>query len=957
MSLKREDFATFFAEMHDGYAPFAWQERLLDAVLKEGRWPERINAPTSAGKTAAIDVHVFARALLATTDGPIPPRRLALVVDRRVLVDDQFRYAQSLSHRIATATPTASPVLHAVRERLSLLSAPETGSDATDEQNNLVEKESAPLLVARLRGGTPPSRVWRDHPAAVAVICATPDMWGSRLLFRGYGSSHLAWPREAGLLALDSVVVVDEAHLAQQLLYTARRVAELVPVAERSVTLQPLQVVETTATPVGDDAAVSVGVEDTDLGDEILANRLCSPKPVTLRLDTGSLKRAHKGASPGQIVDELLAMIDHVRQMGTAAASTVGCFVNTVPRAVAVLNELHRRKIEGRPICAVMVCGQTRAIDIDRLEQHYPKVLTSSGNSEVDVIVSTQSLEVGVDVDFAGIVTELASATALAQRAGRVNRHGLRPSGPVVVVSPETKPKTARSGPYRQEELQEAAVWLQGRAETSAGLAPWSLRDDPPPASVPNRMLFQRPELADAWHWARTSDDLAAEPELDLWLAENFETDTSVGLVVRDALPQDTADAIRLIRTLPPRRHEVFPVPLGSARVAVQDLDSDDTEWTVLRVRGEDISPLERDSEDIEIRPGDVLVLDSAADLFITAPEGVGFSPPVLIPPDSGQLDRSPADDVLEAQAELDSSTWKKYEIGGVVHRLELNSEHSGTDVDRLRADLTGSEDEPLDSEAERDTIYSWLRSCSDLNAMAHEAAGLLETAPLRTEVIVHRDVDNLPVRVVLLDRRRAGADDAFRQFWTPTDQNIGLAEHQRAVAERATALGRALGLDQELIDLLFVAGAHHDDGKQDPRFQRLLNAPEGRLLAKSRAGTSPERARRNKQSSGLPHRWRHEQRSVIDSWAALTSTSDPQLAARLIGTSHGHGRSSFPHTAEELLDISFDATRQLAEDIFDLGGWDELLEHTHRRYGVWVCAYLEAVLRAADAQVSAEGR
>jgi CRISPR-associated endonuclease/helicase Cas3 len=42
---------------------------------------------------------------------------------------------------------------------------------------------------------------------------------------------------------------------------------------------------------------------------------------------------------------------------------------------------------------------------------------------------------------------------------------------------------------------------------------------------------------------------------------------------------------------------------------------------------------------------------------------------------------------------------------------------------------------------------------------------------------------------------------------------------------------------------------------------------------------------------------------------------------------------------------------------LFDEGGWDELIEVTQARYGVWGCAYLEALLRAADCQVSGEGR
>src|SRR5665811_779847 len=45
----------------------------------------------------------------------------------------------------------------------------------------------APLMVVSLRGGVRPAAEWLDDPRACAVIAATPDMWGSRLLFRGYG--------------------------------------------------------------------------------------------------------------------------------------------------------------------------------------------------------------------------------------------------------------------------------------------------------------------------------------------------------------------------------------------------------------------------------------------------------------------------------------------------------------------------------------------------------------------------------------------------------------------------------------------------------------------------------------------------------------------------------------------------------------------------------------------------
>lgn len=466
MSLERDDFKAFFAELHDGHEPFAWQWRLLDAILDASRWPDALVAPTGSGKTAAIDVHVFALAVAVEKGMPLPPRRLSMIVGRRVLVDDQYRHARAVADLLAD--PGDAPILSDVADRLWQLQGelPPAAGEADGPRS--------PLLVAQLRGGLPPSRRWADHPTAAAVLCSTPEMWGSRVLFRGYGSSWRAWPREAGLLAMDSVAVVDEAHLARQLLHTARRVRELASVADQAWEgPSPVQVVETTATPSTADG-VRLGVEEADLTDDVeLRNRLCRPKPVTL-----VVHKDWAAKTPRASVAEDLAR--HTVELLQAGSGTVGCFVNTVARAVAVAAALRNTRITERELTVVMVCGQTRPIDLELLEQRYPGLFTSEGNSEVDVLVSTQSLEVGVDLDLAGMVTELASGSALAQRAGRINRRGQRETGPVVVMVPDGPLRSeTRSGPYDSTELMVALEWLQRRQPDPQGLAPWELRTDP----------------------------------------------------------------------------------------------------------------------------------------------------------------------------------------------------------------------------------------------------------------------------------------------------------------------------------------------------------------------------------------------------------------------------------------------------------------------------------------------
>lgn len=985
MSLERSDFAGFFAALNEGYTPFAWQERLLDHVLDTGRWPDQLVAPTGAGKTSVIDIHVFALALAACHGGPRLPRRLSMIVDRRVLVDDQHEHALSISRRLVDSSDDG--VLHAVAEQLWRLRRPFDPSSAN------LGVDVSPLEVAMLRGGRPASRAWLSQPGAAAVISATPDMWGSRLLFRGYGASRTSWPRAAGLLAFDSVAVVDEAHLAQQLLVTARRVSYLATVATKSHGVPALQVVETSATPrerEGLPAGSRVGVEPSDLRvDSVLLARMERPKPLRLAPVPGwpGARGADRRRVDGSVVDAVVQLLEEVRTLSPAGApSTVGCFVNSVSRAVTVADALRQHHHSGRSLRVVLVCGQVRPFDLARLAERHPGLLTPAGSADVDVIVTTQSLEVGVDLDLAGTVTELAPGSALAQRSGRVNRRGLRERGPVTVVVPDGNvPDDARSGPYETDDLTAALTFVRHRAEDPRGLAPLALTEpaNRPPSPQSQRLLHQRPELMDAWHWARTSDRMAAEPELDLWLAEDFDDDTSVGLVVRDDVPRDGADAVRLVAAVKPRPHEVFSVPYRSASAALAwdraQADSAEASPAVV-VRGDDVAlltwrpALESDGEERPVmRPGDVVVVDSGARLFTLSgsAEDRVDSPVVVVPPETETSGRFTADDVLEATAEL--STWSP--VGNIVLRLDRRDDDVGDLLDSLGAieveqDLTGL---ALDLRR-RELLRTWLDNHETTSMRLAAGRFLADASSRRTarqcEVVVQRALDPVEddaeptiVRVVLVDRRRVDPDDGIRQVWsgpTTSDDPVTLQAHQDAVARRVEVIGHSLGVAEGFIEALSLAGAHHDDGKCDDRFQVRLGGSGSVVLAKSPPRTTIEQMRRRQARDGLPSGWRHEQRSVAASWGVLNAYpgTDPLLVARLVGTTHGHGRPGFPHTTKALLRAEAEPTelREFASQLFDDGLWDDLIESTHRTYGVWGCAYLEALLRAADGQVSEEG-
>ena len=88
-----------------------------------------------------------------------------------------------------------------------------------------------------------------------------------------------------------------------------------------------------------------------------------------------------------------------------------------------------------------------------------------------------------------------------------------------------------------------------------------------------------------------------------------------------------------------------------------------------------------------------------------------------------------------------------------------------------------------------------------------------------------------------------------------------------------------------------------HEAKAADPRFQqvRLGLSPGTEILAKSLPGSTVRQVLAAEGKAGLPARWRHEQRSVADAWDLVHAEPgiDPLLALRLVGTSHGHGRSS----------------------------------------------------------------
>lgn len=642
-----ERFERFVAAVHDGRRPYRWQKRLVRTIIDAGRWPDRLSAPTGSGKTMVIDVHVFLNALaglsreeegfsdpelVAAVRGlclDALPRRLVMTVNRRSLVDDQYDEAIELENRIRTVNREADG------RGCSILSLIRRGLDAREGfiiQNRGDEKTYDSFRVTRLRGGEPidrATREWRYRPTACQVICATPDMFGSRLLFNGYGTTPQARPIEAGLLAYDTVLVADEAHLSRQLVKTAKSVKRL-ECSGNGVVLRgvsPLQVMSTTATQTVGDDDLNVSVEESDFEtDTDLCARLTKSKPVEIvTVDRKNLARAMAERCVAEYNDK----------------AVVGCIVNSVKMAEEVINALQSIQKEWKK-AGKAFRGEIRSF-VGPMRRYDKRQLTDSDlfkamkgdeqtveSTNLHYVIATQTLEVGIDADFCTLITELPSASALVQRAGRVNRRGQRDSGRVIVFREPDLSKV--KSVYLPDELQYATQWLETFEGIDSGLSAWACAQNPPRPAELSRVALQRLETWDVENLSHTDEELAAyvnlpfqgTSDVNLWLRDDLlsEDVPNIGVVVR-SLPENDTDALDLLEVARPVADEAFPVWNRSQLAEIEKQFGSRTQFRIFIVQAR-----ETDEDSVTLwnpqlgslsdclHSGDMLVVDESAPLF-----------------------------------------------------------------------------------------------------------------------------------------------------------------------------------------------------------------------------------------------------------------------------------------------------------------------------------------------------
>ena len=922
--LTAEHFSEYFRDVH-GVEPFPWQSRLTEAVLKDGRWPTVIDLPTGTGKTAVLDTAVFTLA----AQPMVFPRRIAFVIDRRIVVDQVYERAGKIRRAVSVAQ---TPALKRVREHLARVT------------------ESPPLGVTMLRGGVPIDRDWAQRPDQPWAVVSTVDQFGSRLLFRGYGVSPRMRPIYAGLTGNDCLVILDEVHLSTAFAQTLEGVSR--QHFGDALPQRRFQVVQMSATDAS--SGTRFALIDSDLeGSDVLRRRAQAPKSAILREASGT-KQPH-AAIPAEVKKILGSELD-------ASVGTVGVIVNRVRTAREAYSEL-----VAAGYSAHLVTGRMRPLDRERCFDEIESIVDPdrSGTSpgQVHVVVATQAIEVGADFSFDALITEAAPIDSLRQRLGRLDRRGTLAehtgaAAKAWIVGVPSVLKPNRPDPIYGDTVRR--TWEQLRdlaSEDTDGRLDFS-----PQSPLPGRCGSEcraprrgAPLLLRSYMeaWVQSDPEPAVQPSVD-WFLHGVEEEQRVGDVSIVWRHDRSHEVLTLI---PPRAAEFLDVPLDAARAWLSE-DSLEVEVADV-IAARLVEPRTTGDEGVDwcrwqgigdgpeqvrpsdIRPGDVLIVD---------PSRGGLEHGTWNPR-SRKIIEDLGD---EAQARYGQRVTLRLDRrlygDGLPVPPSPSDEESADEslpdrVERWMADLASHHGCP----AAKSEIIRRLR---DGGMSAPQPVGLgLEEAANCYYVLTSGRIDPTAMD---------GSDEAS----SVTGAAVTLREHLDGVADKVAEYAQGLGLSDELQSDLRLAARLHDLGKVDSRFQRQMAGDDevrqtmlGEPLAKSLPNSRPS-----------PGAWppvHHEVMSVAmaeSNERVLEQAYDRELVLHLVGTHHGRGRPFpliKPDNASEVLRFEHeDHVMEASTDLVDSPLALKMIDRFWRlneRYGYHGLAWLEAILRLADHQCSAD--
>ena len=571
------------------------------------------------------------------------------------------------------------------------------------------------------------------------------------------------------------------------------------------------------------------------------------------------------------------------------ASAKVLIYVQTPREVKAIANKL------GRDCRIAILNGRMRGYERDKMaagNKVYRKFLDSESVDESIYFVCTSAGEVGIDIDADHMVCDMSPMDSLIQRLGRVNRRGGKQAQVDIVYEEEEKNTESKV----TCDILKSWGEFNGSPEELRTLLS-ELTDTERDAAFSSTV--KPPPLDDIIldEWSMTSvRDIPSRQNVPQYLHGKEPYIPMVHVAWRQEIDifeeywdRDERTLIQWFRMCPVRSRERLQVPLSEAK------------------------------KEISKMAGPAVCIDTAGNaVWIEKLEGIDQDVSgctLVVSPKSGGLDD---------RGMLDISGEKALDVAVAAFRGK---------PERGRPVLAAVETEPLRVAAfrgkpERGRRLKGIDSpCPFDDYIPRSTEGEI-IWPERGRVRL-RDEDVRPaVELVLyMPAKKLPAENAA--FYQP------LKEHSQRIVEEVSSISKRLGLNDEISGALERAARLHDTGKEAQIWQRYANNTNACVpVAKSKSYRNP------RSLGGYRHEFGSLVRAIIDEGV------DNELALHLIATHHGWGRPYFRENAydrESLLsksrEIEADARRRFGR--------------LQRRYGRWTLAWLEAILRCADALAS----
>jgi CRISPR-associated endonuclease/helicase Cas3 len=785
--------------------------------------PSQCNIPTGLGKTSVLPIWLLALARCAEHGEAAGfPRRLVYVVNRRTVVDQATREAESLLEPRRVSDPRLNKVwaaLESIRVR------------DTRELPHL----ERPVAVSTLRGQFADNGSWRVDPARPAIVLGTIDMIGSRLLFSAYGRGYKTRPLHAAFLAQNALVVHDEAHLEpafQELLLAIEREQARVAGSRRDA-FGRLRVMALTATSRGGESSSGTpfALTDADRRQETVRKRLFAKKAIALHPLHPKVKLA-----------------DRVAELALAhkeSTQAVLVFLQRVDDVQKVTRKLPKDSF-------AVLTGTIRGHERERLKEDPsfarfdPKSPVPSAERKQGTVylVCTSAGEVGVDISADHLVCDLTPFDSMAQRFGRVNRFGECDAGIDIVHEPFEGTKVDELEPFdlarlRTLELLGELPLVEGDRRNGS---PAALGDLPEAArraafSPVPEILAVTDILFDTWTLTSIREAMPGRPPVADWIhgvADWEPAETHVGWrdeVETDRIP-DSFDRRELLELYPLKPHELLRDTTKRILEELRELlrRAPNTRiWIV----GEDGSVEATSLESVTANGDD---------------ENVGGKT-ILLPPSAGGLTKEgslsggdehradfPYDIADEWRDEKGRRRRVRIKVGPEGETPEQREEHRGM---RLVVNIPRGDDQE-DEDAPEAKTWRWYIEPTASDEQGSRTAPQAQTLDFHLASAAHfaREI----VRALELAEPEASAIvwaarfhdlGKERRLW---QRSIGNFDPNKTLAKSDERLGtRALTKYRHELGSLF-------DMEREPEFQRL--APEAKDLARHVIAAHHGRAR-----------------------------------------------------------------------------------------------------------------